>query len=227
MEDCCGTGGDAGARSDAGSERYNAVFGVRFAQRLARQYTRRGLTKPEQRIVDYLVDEVGIEGARVLEIGGGVGELQLALLERGARSALNLELSSAYEETATRLAEAAGVGDRVMREVGIDLAERPDAVDSVDLVVLHRVVCCYPDAERLLAAAADRADRALVFSHPPRNPVTRISVAAVNLMMRLRGRSYRGYVHSPDAMIQVLARHGLQPGYRHQDRAWCIVGARR
>jgi len=41
----------------------------------------------------------GIEGATVLEIGGGVGEIQIELLKRGAASSVNLELSSAYEES--------------------------------------------------------------------------------------------------------------------------------
>ena len=34
-------------------------------------------------------------------------------------------------------------------------------------------MCCYPDYERLLTAAAEHARRLLVFSHPPRNVVSR------------------------------------------------------
>ena len=44
---------------------------------------------------------------------------------------------------------------------------------TADVVVLHRVVCCYPDYERLLGAAADHSRRLLVFSHPPRNVASR------------------------------------------------------
>jgi hypothetical protein len=44
-----------------------------------------------------------------------------------------------------------------------DLAADPGAVEPADLVVLHRVVCCYPDYERLLGAAADHARRGLVW----------------------------------------------------------------
>ncbi|MFE6966239.1 methyltransferase domain-containing protein [Agromyces sp. NPDC057679] len=227
MDDCCSAGDEPNGRSGDGNERYDAVFDERFAKRIARQYAKRGLTSPERRIVDYLVDEIGVDGARVLEIGGGVGELQLALLERGASSTVNLELSAAYESTARRLASEAGVADRMTRTVGVDLAERPDAVGTADIVVLHRVVCCYPDAERLLSAAADRATRALVFSHPPRNLFSRAGAVAVNLMMRLVGRSYRGFIHSPDAMVSVLSAHGMRPDYRHRDLSWCIVGARR
>lgn len=223
MDDCCGGHGTLGV----GDGRYDAVFDERFAHRMARRYVKHGPSAPERRMIDYLSESVGIDGARVLEIGGGVGEVQLALLGRGAASTVNLELSAAYESAAAALAAEAGVGDRITRRVGIDLAEHPDAVDPVDVVILHRVVCCYPDAERLLAAAADAARRALVFSHPPATLVARFATGSVNLMMRLFGRDYRGYVHSPEAMIGVLERRGLHAELRQRDGAWCVVGARR
>jgi hypothetical protein len=58
-------------------------------------------------------------------------------------------------------------------------------VAPADLVMLHRVVCCYPDYERLLGAAADHARRALVFSYPPRNALSRAFYSVFNLVMRL------------------------------------------
>jgi magnesium-protoporphyrin O-methyltransferase len=94
-----------------------------------------------------------IEGATVFEIGGGVGEIQLKLLKRGAARSVNLELSSAYDEEATRLLREAAFEDRAERRLH-DIAVGPDGVESADIVVLHRVVRCYPDYERLLGAAA-------------------------------------------------------------------------
>jgi hypothetical protein len=47
-------------------------------------------------MVDFL-EQRGIAGASVLEVGGGVGEIHLELLRRGATRAVNLELSPAYE----------------------------------------------------------------------------------------------------------------------------------
>jgi 2-polyprenyl-3-methyl-5-hydroxy-6-metoxy-1,4-benzoquinol methylase len=109
---------------------------------------------------------LGIEGASVLEVGGGVGELEIELLKAGAARAQNLELSPAYEQEAHRLAGQAGVQGRIDWRLH-DLAADPGAVAPADLVVLHRVVCCYPDYARLLGAAADHARRALVFTiHP-------------------------------------------------------------
>ena len=132
----------------------------------------------------------GIEGATVLEVGGGVGEIQLELLKRGAARAVNLELSPAYEEEATSLLRAAGLEERAERRLH-DIAVDPEGVEAADVVVLHRVVCCYPDYERLLRAAAEHTRRLLVFSYPPRNAVSRLLIAAQNLVFRLLRREFR------------------------------------
>ncbi|MGH3369862.1 MAG: SAM-dependent methyltransferase, partial [Nocardioidaceae bacterium] len=99
-------------------------------------------------MVDFLTDR-GVEGASVLEIGGGVGEIQIELLLRGAGHATNLELVDAYDGPARALAAAADLTDRVSRR-RLDIAASPRDVEPADVVVLHRVVCCYPDYERLL-----------------------------------------------------------------------------
>jgi 16S rRNA G966 N2-methylase RsmD len=168
----------------------------------------------------------GLDGASVLEVGGGIGEIQLELLKRGAERTVNLELSSAYEQEAARLAHDAGVEGRVERRLH-DIAVEPAAIEPVDIVVLHRVVCCYPDYERLLAAAADHAGRLLVFSHPPRNLISRSLVAAQNVGFRLLRREFRTFAHPPPAMLAVLERHGLRPTFAHRGLPWQVVGLER
>src|SRR3954471_6005189 len=135
----------------------DSFFGERFARRVAKRYRKRGLDKTARRIVAFL-EASGVEGATVLEIGGGVGEIQIELLKRGARRTVNLELSPAYEPEAQRLLADSGLADRVERRLH-DIAVAPGDVTPADAVILHRVVCCYPDYERLLGAAADRAER--------------------------------------------------------------------
>lgn len=197
------------------------MFGARFAKRMAAGYRKRGLDKTARAIVE-LVTQAGVQGATVLEIGGGVGEIQLELLRRGAASATNLELSPGYEPEAAALIEEAGVGGRVQRRL-LDIATDPAAVEPADIVVLHRVVCCYPDFARLLGAAADHARRQLVFSHPPRNVVSRAVVGTQNLLFRVAGRDFRTFAHPPDAMLAVLAEHGLQLRGTHRGRVWQVA----
>jgi 16S rRNA G966 N2-methylase RsmD len=201
------------------------MFGSRFATRMATRYRKRGLDKTAGAIVDLLA-EGGVHGATVLEIGGGIGEIQLELLVRGAASAINLELSPAYEPEAAALIGEAGFTGRVQRRL-LDIATDPGAVQPADIVVLHRVVCCYPDYATLLGAAADHARRHLVFSHPPRNPVSRAVVASGNLLSRLAGRDFRTFAHPPAAMLAVLDEHGLHLRATHRGRVWQVAAVSR
>ena len=204
---------------------YHRFFNQRFARRLANRYSKRGLDPTAQTMVQFL-NGLGIEGTSVLEIGGGIGEIEIELLQVGAARAQNLELSPAYEQPARQLAGQAGVQGRLDWRIH-DLAGDPGAVAPADLVVLHRVVCCYPDYERLLAAAADHARRALVFSYPPRNLLSRAFYGVFNLVMRLTRSSFRGFAHPPGAMLAVLEDHGLRRTYQHRSRIWQVAGLER
>ena len=206
-------------------EGYDAVFSDRFARRVARRYRRRGLNPTSSRMVDFLCGH-GVEGASVLEIGGGVGEIQVELLRRGAARVTNLEISTSYEDEARELLERSGLTDRVTRRF-VDIARSPDDVEAADIVVLHRVVCCYPDYEALLAAAGSHARRLLVFSHPPRNALSRSAMWAENVPRRLRRESFRTFVHPVDAMMSVLVGTGLTPSYGHRGWAWHVAGLER
>jgi magnesium-protoporphyrin O-methyltransferase len=192
---------------------------------MAGRYRRRGLDPTARKLVAFL-ERQGIEGAAVLEIGGGVGEIHLELLRRGAERAVNLELSPAYDADAARLAAEAGVQGRIERRMH-DIAVDPDAIAPADVVVLHRVVCCYPDYERLLGAAAGHARRLLVFSHPRRNLLSRLIVGVENLGFRLARREFRVFAHPPAAMLAALREHGLEPRFADRGFAWEAHGLSR
>lgn len=186
---------------------YDELFGAKQAQKDARRYRKKGLHAPARWIVDS-VRSRGIEGATVLEPGGGVGAIQLELLKAGAEHATVVELSPGYDEEAAALAREAELEERIERRLG-DFAA--DGVGDADVVVLHRVVCCYPDYERLLGAAADHARRVLVFTHPPRNVVARGAFGLMNLVMRIRGKEFRAFAHPPEALVATVRAHGFEP----------------
>jgi len=79
---------------------------------------------------------------------------------------------------------------RVERRV-LDIARVPDEVERADVVVLHRVVCCYPDYERLLGRRGRQGAKSLAFSHPPGNLVSRAVFSAENGMRTLKGGTSR------------------------------------
>ena len=203
---------------------FDREFNARFARRLAQRYRREGLTPSAQLVLEF-ADSVGLDGASLLEIGGGIGDIQLEALKRGAAHTTNVELSSAYEPEAARLLDEAGLRARVTRTLGVDLAGAPEGVEPADIVVLHRVVCCYPDYERLLGAAAGRGRRAVVFSHPTHGLFARVAARTINAVYALTGNPYRAFAHAPDAMVDVLRRRGFEPRYRGRSGPWHVIGA--
>jgi magnesium-protoporphyrin O-methyltransferase len=177
------------------SSDYRRFFNRKVADRELRRYRRRGLRSTERDLVELSGD---VRGATVLEAGGGIGALQLRLLEDGAAGATNVELSGGYENAA---AELFAGREEVTRLVG-DLV----AVDvpTHDVVLMHRVVCCYPDATALVGAAAARAGRRLALTYPQRRRWLRLAVAVANLWLRLRRCGFRTYLH-PFANIEAAA----------------------
>jgi hypothetical protein len=201
------------------------AFGGWFARRAARRYRKKGLDKTARRMVAFLESQ-GIEGATVLEIGGGVGEIEIELLKRGAGRAVNLELSPAYERETRRLLREHGLEERATWRLH-DIAADPDAIEPADIVVLHRVVCCYPDYRKLLGAAADHARRFVVFSYPPRHALTRLFVAGENLLVRALRGEFRSFVHPPSAMLAVLEERRFRRTFTHRALVWQIAGFER
>ena len=210
MGACCSTRG------------YDDFFDEKVARRDAKRYRKKGLDAAAQRVVD-LARAHGVEGATVLEIGGGVGGIQLELLKAGAARTTNVELSPAYDRYAGELAREAGVGERVTRLL-TDVASDGGDVEPADVVVMHRVVCCYPDYDALVGAAAARARRFLVLTYPPRNAVSRVAVATLNAFFRLARREFRTFAHPHRAVLAAAEARGLRVVARERKRVW-LIGA--
>lgn len=157
----------------------------------------------------------------MLEIGGGLGEIQVALIESGLVStATNVELATNWEEAAEALLQSRGLSNRVTRLCG-DFVDVVDTVPRADVVILNRVVCCYLDWRALLSGAGSRTERYLVITFP--RSWFRGVVRIENLLHRMRGRSFRGFVHPPKAMIGMLVSSGFHLVADQRTPVWRMV----
>jgi SAM-dependent methyltransferase len=198
---------------------YRQVFGDKQARKDARRYRRKGLPKDAAAGVAFLRRR-GVVGLTVLEVGGGVGAAALELLRAGAAGAANVELSPAYAPVAAELVREAGLDESLVEQRVGDFVEEASEIEPVDVVVMNRVVCCYPDYEVLLVAAANRARRYLVFTYPRDNPAARLVVGLQNLVLRLSGKEFRSFVHSRAAMLAVAEGRGLRLAEERRAPLW-------
>ena len=157
----------------------------------------------------------------VLDVGCGIGDLAIEVVARGAASGTGYDLSPKAIDEARRLAASRGVGDRMRFEVG-DGAQLD--LPAADIVVINRVVCCYPDADNLLDHTLGAARRRLR-GHGPglKGPIgwwNRLRSALENVGYRLRPTKYDGFrvfIHDLDRIDERIRAAGFRRT-RHEHR---------
>jgi magnesium-protoporphyrin O-methyltransferase len=135
-----------------------------------------------------------------------------------------VDLSAASIDAARKRFEQAHLSDRVRLSVG-DAARVP--LESHDWVILDRVMCCYPDIERLLANTLPAARQIYAFTVPSsrgwRGVIARIDEWLENAWNSIRGRPCPGYVHDLDLIEERLTVAGFRLLHRDRQRLWHIA----
>lgn len=201
------------------------MFTPRAARRSLERYREKGLDRLA-RMMLRSAGEAGVAGARVLEIGGGIGALQSELLEAGAASGEVVELVAAYEPYARELARERGLADRTTFRVA-DVLEQPQEVEPSDIVLLNRVVCCSPQGVQLTGVAARIARRKLVLSFPRERLLVRLGIRLANAWLWLVRRSFRVFLHPRAALVAAAEAEGLRLVERRRVTFWEFVALER
>ncbi len=192
--------------------------------RLARWYRWRyrwlGLERSQRHLVAGLAG-IGYRGASLLEIGCGVGWLHQWLLRHGAGTAVGVDLSPEMVAQAHRLARQQGLAQRVRYQVG-DFLDLAPAIEPADIVILDKVICCYPDAEALLAKAAAKSRRALALVYPRTHPFSRALHALFNACLAGIGSDFRTWLHDPADVARWLSECGMGLAYRAFTGLWRV-----
>ena len=202
-------------------ESVGSQFDRATAESDLRRFQRRGPVLSTRLLIEALqADKDGAES--LLDVGGGVGAIHHALLDSGVRDAVQVDLSPDYITAARGEAARRGHADRV-QFVHADFLNAAPQLGSADIVTLDRVVCCYPDMDRLVSAAAEKTRRLFGAVYPRDVWWVRAGAAAVNLLCRLRRTDFRVFVHSPAAIDGVLRRNRLERRTLRRTFIWEIV----
>jgi hypothetical protein len=201
------------------------MFKPRFARRSLRRYRKKGLDDLEQRMVAAASVD-GLEEARVLEIGGGIGTLQTELLLAGAARGEVVELVGAFEPYARELAREKGLVERTSFRVA-DVLDDPEGAAPADVVMMNRVVCCSPDGIALTGRASRLSHRMLVLSFPRDLFWVRAAARLANGGFRLLGRSFRIFVHPRAALVAAAEAEGMRLADSGHGALWEFAALRR
>lgn len=196
-------------------------FGRDTAQEELRRYRSEGPLSTTQALIDALLTK-GVADAELLDIGAGVGAIHHALLDRGVRRAVHVDISNDYAEAARIESERCGHAERVRFVTG-DFVEVASSIEAADVVTLDRVICCYPDVERLVTRSAEAARRLYGAVYPRDTWWVRVGVVVQNAIKGLRGSAFRTYVHSPASIDDMLRHAGFARVSLQRTWLWEVV----
>jgi 2-polyprenyl-3-methyl-5-hydroxy-6-metoxy-1,4-benzoquinol methylase len=197
---------------------YRHLFNTKEATGKLKRYLKNGTNTVATRLVGSLVSD-GVEEQTIIDVGCGIGMLYTELIEQGAKSATGVEISDGYTKSANQLHELKGVSDRVTRVI-LDFAEAGDTVAPADIVVLDRVVCCYPDWEKLLTSVSEHATGRVAFSFPRETLRSRLGMNFFNLWLRIRKVDFQAFVHPIDQMLALMETKGFTKTFDTHSPQW-------
>ncbi len=188
-------------------------------------YREKGL-KRETRLLAEMLRAEGVSGLTLLDIGGGIGAIEHALLEAGMRRVTNVEASTAYANGARAEAARRGMDGRIDVKHGDFVALAP-AISPADVVTLDKVVCCYWEYESLVRLSAEKAGRFYGLILPPDTWWMKLGSLVEFWLSRPRRGGLRFFIHPIDEISRILREMGFEPCGHGRTFTWRIFLYRR
>ncbi len=167
------------------------------------------------------IEHLGISGRTVLEVGCGPGDLTRELLQSGASKALGIDLAEKSLEVARKRAQKDGLADRAEFRPGNGAK---DDLDQHDVVVLDKVICCYPDWLELVGNTSKAAKKIYGFVIPRSDGisgiVTRAFVDLQIFILKFRKCGFSPRVHDYDQIHDHLGGQGFSRTHLSRGPIW-------
>jgi len=197
------------------------VFSRDEAETDLKRYRDKG-PDPTTKALIAAIRALGIDGATVLDIGGGVGAIQLELLGAGAAATLSVDASPDYVAVARAEAERRGYADRTRHLTG-DFVALAGGLEPADIVTLDKVVCCYPDLSLLIRRSIEHARRSIGLVYPRDADWVRGVAAVLNAGARVFRSPTRFYIHRMDAADRMIREAGFEAWPVRHGLFWQVV----
>jgi predicted TPR repeat methyltransferase len=204
----------------------NHHFDQERAEEDALDYRDNGINSRGEKMLAYL-DMEGVALKSALDIGCGSGALHHELMLRNiVKDVHAMDASEAFLAAAASNANEMGLAERVEYQLG-DFALLSEQATEADLVLMDRVVCCYPELEGLLVTAIDKSKQYLVLSYPRDSQLVRLYYRWRALVKSIQRSAFRLYYHEPTRIRELALEGGLELVDQAQEDFWQIDVYRR
>jgi len=197
------------------------LFDAKYAESDLKQYRKKGPAKTTRTLLQAVQALGDVRGLSLLDIGGGIGAIQLELLKAGLAQSIAVDASAAFIATARGEAHRVGFGDRTSYRHG-NFVDQADAITPVDIVTLDRVICCYPDMHTLVRRSAECAKHIYAVVSPRDTWWMQVAKHGLNWVERIQRSAFRFFVH-PDAEVKaILAARGMTHCFHKTHGVWQV-----
>ena len=201
------------------------TFDRKTAAKDLKRYRKKGPNRSTVMLIEALKEQ-GVQGLSLLDVGGGIGAIQHELLGSGVASAIGVDASSAYINAAKEEAERQGHADRVSYQFG-NIVDLGKDLQGADIVTLDRVICCYHDARSLVGTTGNLAGKYYGVVYPRYTfwlrAVWRVASGLFEIIQRIKGNSFRAYLHSTEDIDSILSAIGFHQRYHSTKGLWQVV----
>ncbi|MCH7763350.1 MAG: methyltransferase domain-containing protein [Candidatus Marinimicrobia bacterium] len=197
------------------------MFDKKTALKELKRYRKKGPHKTTRMLLK-AIQKKGIKGLDFLDIGGGIGAIQNDLIKEGAANGTNIEASKAYVEIAKEEALDNGIAEKVKFRQG-DFTTIASDSDSADIVTLDKVICCYDDMSALVGLSSRLARKIYGVIYPRDVWWVKIALPILNLYPRIRGSSFRAFIHPTKKVEEIILGNGLKHYYYATTFVWQVA----
>jgi len=197
------------------------MFDKKAAKRQLKRYLKKGPSKTTRMLLD-AIHKKGVQGLNFLDIGGGIGAIQHDLIKAGASNGTSIEASSAYIDVVKEEALQNGLAERVNYKQG-DFTTTATDVDSADIVTLDKVICCYDDMSELVGLSSKLAQKIYAVIYPRDVWWTKLAFLMMNLYSRIKGSSFRTFIHPTQKVEEIIFGNGLKRNYYATTLIWQVA----
>ena len=198
----------------------DSLFNLKTAKKQKKAFLKKGLSRVSQKLFEEVKPHIE-EDSTMLDIGGGIGGLQWEFYKLGGKSSTQVDSSNAYLEVAKDLDYELGFENKSQRLFG-DFTDVAPEVSKHSILVMDKVLCCYPNFDSLLQASLLRCEKVAAFSFPMGGSIARLFRAFGVLYMKAIGNSFRPYVHDPQLVHEYIESQGFQRSSKNRAFPWNV-----
>jgi len=194
------------------------MFDKKAAKSALKRYLKKGPSKTTSMLLD-AIHKKGVQDLDLLDIGGGIGAIHYDLIKAGASKGTSIEASSAYIDL---IKDEIDLTEKVVFKHG-DFTTIASDLDSADIVTLDKVICCYDDMDELVGLSSKLAQKIYAVVYPRDNWWTKLLLPIINFYPKIKGSSFRVFIHPTKQVEDIIIRNGLKRNYYNKRLFWQVV----